>query len=147
MKKLFLIFIFLVYCSSTTSSEITNTPIVELTYQNLDGEFVSENLTNKNTIIVFWADYWGTCRQELPVLEANIDKLIEEYDVLALAHSDLISTNSWVKNNLNGILKIGLSTKEIRDKYKVIGQPLTIILDQNGEVVYREYGYIPVNGF
>ena len=57
MKKLFLIFIFLVYCSSTTSSEITNTPIVELTYQNLDGEFVSENLTNKNTIIVFWADY------------------------------------------------------------------------------------------
>ena len=38
-------------------------------------------------------------------------------------------------------------TKEIRDKYKVIGQPLTIILDQNGEVVYREYGYIPVNGF
>ena len=59
----------------------------------------------------------------------------------------MISTNSWVKNNLNGILKIGLSTKEIRDKYKVIGQPLTIILDQNGEVVYREYGYIPVNGF
>ena len=147
MKKLVLIFIFLVCCSSTTSSEITTTPIMELTYQNLDGEFVSENLTNKNTIIVFWADYWGTCRQELPVLEANLDKLIEEYDVLALAHSDLISTNSWVKNNLNGILKIGLSTKEIRDKYKVIGQPLTIILDQNGEVVYREYGYIPVNGF
>ncbi len=147
MKKLVLIFIFLVCCSSTTSSEITTTPIMELTYQNLDGEFVSENLTNKNTIIVFWADYWGTCRQELPVLEANIDKLIEEYDVLALAHSDLISTNSWVKNNLKGILKIGLSTKEIRDKYKVIGQPLTIILDQNGEVVYREYGYIPVNGF
>ena len=147
MKILVLIFLFLVCCSSTTSSEIATAPIMELTYQNLDGEFVSENLTNKNTIIVFWADYWGTCRQELPVLEANIDKLIEEYDVLALAHSDLISTNSWVKNNLNGILKIGLSTKEIRDKYKVIGQPLTIILDQNGEVVYREYGYIPVNGF
>tara|TARA_B100001250_G_scaffold214850_1_gene184349 strand:+ start:333 stop:506 length:174 start_codon:yes stop_codon:yes gene_type:complete len=57
MKKLVLIFIFLVCCSSTTSSEITTAPIMELTYQNLDGEFVSENLTNKNTIIVFWADY------------------------------------------------------------------------------------------
>ena len=147
MKKIVLIFILLVSCTSSSSSEMTTVPIKELTYQNLDGEFVNENLTNKNTIIVFWADYWGTCRQELPVLEDNIDKLIEEYDVLALAHSDLVSTNSWVKNNLNGILKIGLSTKEIRDKYKVIGQPLTIILDQNGEVVYREYGYIPVNGF
>ena len=57
MKKLVLIFIFLVCCSSTTSSEIATAPIMELTYQNLDGEFVSENLTNKNTIIVFWADY------------------------------------------------------------------------------------------
>ena len=83
----------------------------------------------------------------MPVLEANIDKLIKEYDVLALAHSDLVSTNSWVKNNLNGVLNIGLSTQEIRDKYKVIGQPLTIIIDKNGEVIYREYGYIPVNGF
>ena len=147
MKKLVLIFILLVSCTSTSSSEMTTAPIMELTYQNLDGELVNEDLTNKNTIIVFWADYWGTCRQELPVLEANIDKLIEEYDVLALAHSDLVSTNSWVKNNLNGILNIGLSTKETRDKYKVIGQPLTIILDQNGEVIYREYGYIPVNGF
>ncbi len=147
MKKLVLIFILLVSCTSTSSSEMTTAPIMELTYQNLDGEFVNENLTNKNTIIVFWADYWGTCRQELPVLEANIDKLIEEYDVLALAHSDLVSTNSWVKNNLNGVLNIGLSTQEIRDKYKVIGQPITIILDKNGEVIYREYGYIPVNGF
>ena len=147
MKKLVLIFILLVSCTSTSSSEMATAPIMELTYQNLDGEFVNENLTNKNTIIVFWADYWGTCRQELPVLEANIDKLIEEYDVLALAHSDLVSTNSWVNNNLNGVLKIGLSTQEIRDKYKVIGQPITIILDQNGEVIYREYGYIPVNGF
>lgn len=147
MKKLVLIFILLVSCTSTSSREMTTAPIMELTYQNLDGELINEDLTNKNTIIVFWADYWGTCRQELPVLEANIDKLIEEYDVLALAHSDLVSTNSWVKNNLNGILNIGLSTKEIRDKYKVIGQPLTIILDQNGEVIYREYGYIPVNGF
>ena len=57
MKKLVLIFIFLVCCSSNTNSEIATAPIMELTYQNLDGEFVSENLTNKNTIIVFWADY------------------------------------------------------------------------------------------
>ena len=57
MKKLFLIFILLVSCTSTSSSEMATAPIMELTYQNLDGEFVNENLTNKNTIIVFWADY------------------------------------------------------------------------------------------
>ena len=57
MKKLVLIFIFLVSCSSTSSSEMTTAPIMDLTYQNLDGELVNEDLTNKNTIIVFWADY------------------------------------------------------------------------------------------
>ena len=146
MKKLLLIFIFLVSCTSTSSSSMTTASIIQLTYQNLDGEFVSENLTNKNTIIVFWADYWGICRQELPVLEANLDNLIEEYDVLALAHSDITSTNSWVNNNLQGILNVGISTPEIRDMYKVIGQPLTIILNKKGEIIFREYGYIPLDG-
>ena len=83
----------------------------------------------------------------MPVLEANIDKLINDYDVIALAHSDLDSTKTWVNSNLKGVLKIGISSKEIRDTYKVIGQPLTIILDKNGEVIYREYGYIPIDGF
>ena len=146
MKKLALIFIFLVSCTTISSSEITTSSIIQLTYQNLDGEFVNENLTNKNTIIIFWADYWGICRQELPVLEANLDNLIEEYDVLALAHSDLTSTNSWVINNLQGVLNVGISTPEIRDMYKVIGQPLTIILNKKGEIIFREYGYIPLDG-
>ena len=57
MKKLVLIFILLVSCTSTSSSEMTTASIMELTYQNLDGELVNEDLTNKNTIIVFWADY------------------------------------------------------------------------------------------
>ena len=57
MKILVLIFLFLVCCSSTTSSEIATAPIMELTYQNLDGKLVNEDLTNKNTVIVFWADY------------------------------------------------------------------------------------------
>ena len=147
MKKLVLIFILLVSCTSTSSSEMTTAPIMELTYQNLDGELVNEDLTNKNTIIVFWADYWGSCRQELPVLETNLNNFIDEYDVLALAHSDITSTNTWVKNNLKNILNIGISTPEIRDKYKVIGQPITIILNEKGEIIFREYGYIPVTGF
>mgnify|MGYP002038760875 FL=1 len=147
MKKIILISILFTFCSSPTNSDISNEFITEITYQNLDGEYINEDLTNKKTIIVFWADYWGSCRQELPVLEANLNNFIDEYDVIALAHSDLASTNLWVKNNLKNILTIGISTPEIRDKYKIIGQPITIILDEKGEVIYREYGYIPVTGF
>ena len=147
MKKIILISILFTFCSSPTNSDISHDFITEITYQNLDGEYINEDLTNKKTIIVFWADYWGSCRQELPVLEANLNNFIDEYDVIALAHSDLASTNLWVKNNLKNILTIGISTPEIRDKYKIIGQPITIILNEKGEIIYREYGYIPVTGF
>ena len=147
MKKLILLFILLICCSSPTNDDISTEFISEITYQNLNGEYINEDLTNKKTIIVFWADYWGSCRQELPVLEANLYNFIDEYDVIALAHSDIASTNTWVKNNLNNILNVGISTPEIRDKYKVIGQPITIILNEKGEIIYREYGYIPVTGF
>jgi len=57
MKKMIFIFIFLISCSLTSSNEVETIPILELNYQNLNGEFVSEDITNKETIIVFWADY------------------------------------------------------------------------------------------
>jgi len=147
MKKFLIVFVFLISCTSATTNDIPSEISVELTYQSLNGDFVTENLSNKSTIIIFWADYWGICRQELPALETNLDILLKDYDVLALAHSDLESTNFWVNNNLKGLLKVGLSTDKIRDKYKVIGQPLTIILNNKGEIIFREYGYIPINGF
>ncbi len=147
MKKYILIFTFLIYCTSFSTNNLNSEPILEIKYQNLDGQYVTENISDKNTIIIFWADYWGICRQELPVLEANLDELLKKYDVIALAHSDLDSTNYWVENNLIGKLIIGISTAELRDEYKVIGQPLTIILNTNGEIILREYGYIPTTDF
>ena len=147
MKKYIVIFILLIYCTSTSNNILDSDPILELNYQSLDGQYVTENISDKNTIIIFWADYWGICRQELPVLEGNLDDLLKKYDVIALAHSDLKSTNYWVENNLIGKLNIGISTPELRDEYKVIGQPLTIILNTDGEIIFREYGYIPTTDF
>tara|TARA_X000001036_G_scaffold335495_1_gene314392 strand:+ start:440 stop:679 length:240 start_codon:yes stop_codon:yes gene_type:complete len=79
----------------------------------------------------------------LPLLEKNLDTLSEEYNVIALAHSDVEPTMEWVRNNLNGELTIGFSTKDLRDNLQVVGQPITIIFDTNGNIESREFGYIP----
>ena len=79
----------------------------------------------------------------MPLLEKNLDTLSEEYNVIALAHSDVEPTMEWVKNNLNGELVIGFSTKDLRDNLQVVGQPITIIFDTNGNIESREFGYIP----
>ena len=154
MKKLIFV-VLLSFCSTQAvevidsppidNSKLQNTSPLSITYENELGELVNEDLTNKQTLIVFWADYWGICREELPLLEKNLKKLSETYDVIALAHSDVDPTMEWVENNLVGNLTIGFSTSELRDQLQVVGQPISIIFDTNGNIISREFGYIPTN--
>ena len=81
----------------------------------------------------------------MPLLENNLVVLSKTYDIIALAHSDVEPTMEWVKNNLIGNLTIGFSTSELRDELQVVGQPITIIFDTNGNIISREFGYIPTN--
>ena len=76
-----------------------------------------------------------------------VENLKEEYDVIALAHSEYGPTLEWVDENLEGKLKIGFSTPQLRDYFKVVGQPITLILDTNGEVIFRDFGEIKFTNF
>ena len=144
---LILLFAFCSYGSDSTIDESTQSSassnIKELVYEDTTGTMVNVDLTNKKTLVVFWADYWGICREELPLLEANLATISENYNVIALAHSDKDSTMTWVSENLVGELEIGFSTPELRDNLKIIGQPISVIFDTDGTILLREYGYVP----
>ena len=148
-KSLALILLFACcsYGSDSTIDESTqssiNSNMQMLVYEDTTGTMVNVDLTNKKTLVVFWADYWGICREELPLLEANLATISENYNVIALAHSDKDSTMTWISENLVGELEIGFSTSELRDSLKIIGQPISIIFDTDGTILLREYGYVP----
>ena len=160
MKRYLPVFIILlISCSFSANEEIesellevvaeSTNAITETTFDYLDTSesVVTENFTNKKTIIIFWADYWGICRRELPVVEKYLADLTDEYDVIALAHSQYEPTMEWVNENLNGELTIGFSTPELRDYFKIVGQPISIVLDTNGEIISRTYGEIDLTNF
>ena len=144
---LILLFAFCSYGSDSTIDEPTQSSassnIKELVYEDTTGTMVNVDLTNKKTLVVFWADYWGICREELPLLEANLATVSQNYNVIALAHSDKDSTMTWISENLVGELEIGFSTPEMRDNLKIIGQPISLIIDTDGTILSREYGYVP----
>ena len=155
-KSSFLILMLLVACSANTledgtdettrsSSEIITSTSFE--FINTSENIEVEDFTDKKTIILFWADYWGVCRQELPVVENELAMLSDQYDVIALAHSEYETTMNWVNENLNGDLRIGFSTPELRDYFKVVGQPITVVLDTNGEIISRTFGEIDLTNF
>ncbi|MDC3227113.1 hypothetical protein OBA39_03315 [Acidimicrobiaceae bacterium] len=79
----------------------------------------------------------------MPLLEANLATVSQNYNVIALAHSDKDSTMTWISENLVGELEIGFSTPEMRDNLKIIGQPISLIIDTDGTILSREYGYVP----
>ncbi len=79
----------------------------------------------------------------MPLLEANLATVSQNYNVIALAHSDKDSTMTWISENLVGELEIGFSTPELRDGLKIIGQPISLIIDTDGTILSREYGYVP----
>ncbi len=149
MRKAIIILLLLSFCTSGTNSSdapalsVAASSINELVYEDANGNLINEDLTNKKTLVVFWADYWGICREELPLLEENLATVSQNYDVIALAHSDVDSTMTWVSENLKGDITIGFSTSEMRDNLKIIGQPITLIIDTDGNVLSREYGYVP----
>ena len=76
-------------------------------------------------------------------MEANLATVSQNYNVIALAHSDKDSTMTWISENLVGELEIGFSTPEMRDNLKIIGQPISLIIDTDGTILSREYGYVP----
>lgn len=69
MKKIIIILIFTAACSqpvtnqstgaddTSTSSDILNTETKNLVYENEFGELVTQDLSSKKTMVVFWADY------------------------------------------------------------------------------------------
>jgi len=64
MRKTIILLLLLSFCSSgsdSTSNEPTNSAaassIKELIYEDENGNLVNEDLTNKKTLVVFWADY------------------------------------------------------------------------------------------
>ena len=160
MKRFLPIFLILFISCSYGASEESNSNSLEAVaestdaitqttfrYINTSETVVTENFTDKKTIIIFWADYWGVCRRELPVVEKELANISDEYDVIALAHSQYEPTMEWVNENLNGNLTIGFSTPELRDYFKIVGQPISIVIDTNGEVISRTYGDIDFTNF
>ncbi|MAV02741.1 MAG: hypothetical protein CMA19_00500 [Euryarchaeota archaeon] len=64
MKKMLIVLIFIAACSQSTvvedtnnSTDVLNNESTNLIYENEFGELVSQDLSSKKTIVVFWADY------------------------------------------------------------------------------------------
>jgi peroxiredoxin len=118
--------------------------------KNMDGETVDimEYANNgKITIISFWATWCKPCIKELKNIDALYEDWQDEYDLELVAVSvDDARNSNKVRSYVNGlgwIYDVLLDPNgELQRSLNVTNPPVTILLNQKGEIVYIHTGYL-----
>lgn len=134
----------------TTENTETNTKLPSVKLKDLDGKEVdlatyAEN--GKITIISIWATWCAPCIKEITNVNEILDDWIDDYDVEFVAISIDDSRNSVkVKPYANGkgwefdvLLDVNGDTKRALN---YTNPPFTVLVDQNGNIVYKHTGYV-----
>ncbi len=149
MKRVF--FLFFLSSAFSFSCLSAQKTIPDITVRSLDGKPVKiRDYTHagKVTVMSFWATWCAPCKRELDAMVELYPDWQEKYgaQVLAISIDDqrqlpkvgpMAAAQGWpfkILNDAGFQLKNALNIQPI---------PHTILVDQNGNVVYEHTGYLP----
>lgn len=109
------------------------------------GDFSSEALTGKPSMLVFWASWCGPCRQEAP----QVAKVSQEYgttiDLIGVNAGEPVTVAQRAASSMNISWPVVMDPEgSIQSAFKVTGIPLVLIADKDGVVRHRNNG-VPSN--
>lgn len=107
---------------------------------NLEGEGIDlANYEGKGVILNFWASWCDPCVNELPLL--NEAYKITGVEILAINVGENKETIQKFVDRYELEFPIVLdSGLKIKEKYQVVGMPLTVLIDADGTVLERHEG-------
>lgn len=110
--------------------------------EDLNGKIIKrDDLKGKPTVLIFWQVYCHSCKDELP----KMSKLAKEYKGKVNFYAVVILTRDIplieeTRRKWGFDLPILLGDSLIMRKYKIIGTPITYILDKDLNIVKVLYG-------
>jgi len=146
-KLAYFLGITLVLFSSAKGTEIKS-KAPNFTAEDLDGKKVELKSTLYGPVLIsFWATSCKPCIQELNAVQKFYTEYRKKgFEVLAI-NVDGPRSLSSVKPKVKGLkweFPVLVDTnKDIYRKYKVLGIPHTVIVDQNGDIRYTHTTYRP----
>lgn len=155
MKKFFLLFAFAglltgnVFAQTDAAPQAGGDPMPSVVIKDLDGKDVDLKALaseGKITVISFWATWCAPCKKELDNINLLIEDWEEKYNVQVVAISIDDSRNAMkVKPYVQGkkwdftvLIDVNQDTKRALNYPNV---PYTLLVDQNGNIVYKHLGY------
>ena len=154
MKFSSLLLVHLIFLLAATTTFAQNNQLPEsLAMETLSGkqinlkDYVAEK--GKITVVNFWATWCKPCKEELDNIQADyLEGWKKDYDIEFIAIS---MDNSRTKPNVKGVVdtkgwEYDILCNPENTAYQALGFnscPYTLLLDAEGNVVYKHTGYKP----
>ena len=105
-------------------------------YQNEKGEkFTSKELNGKMTFVNFWSTNCEPCIEEHPYLNALKEKLGEKVNFIAITHDTKEKVDIFLTKKEFKFFHITDSIEELKAYFQLIRNPITFILDKEGNII------------
>ncbi|MCB0542965.1 MAG: TlpA family protein disulfide reductase [Saprospiraceae bacterium] len=148
MKKTLLV---LAACSIALATNAQNKTLPSANVKTLEGQSMNVQSiaeSGKITVISFWATWCSPCKKELDAIKDYYEEWQENYDMELVAVSvddtrtaakipAMVKEKGWEYRVLID------SNKEFQQTANVSSVPHTLLLDQNGNIVFEHVGYAP----
>jgi cytochrome c biogenesis protein CcmG, thiol:disulfide interchange protein DsbE len=146
MRTCFFALALLVSTMIFAQDRLPSTPLT-----NLDNQPVSlDSIVGKGklTVISFWATWCAPCKKELDAIADVYPDWIEAYDVQIIALSiDDARTSTKVKPMVSqkmwDYMVLLDVNKDFYNALNISNVPYTILVDRQGNIVWRHSGYVP----
>jgi len=121
----------------------------DFTLEDLDGEDFSlrESLEKGPVVISFWATWCKPCLRELPHLQEIYNMYRDRgFSMLAISVDSprsLSKVKSFIKGHNYTFTVLLDPNKDVSRKFNAHLFPYTFVLNTEGEIVYKSYGYRP----
>ena len=150
MRKMITVILILIFSIVLTAQENSTQEIKKahnFILEDLDGEFVELNeITGEGPILLsFWATWCKPCIQEMK----ELNKIYEEYkskgfNLIAISidsEKSVSRVKPFIKSKNYNFPVLFDTNSEVARIYYALAVPYSVLLDENGGVVYSHMGY------
>jgi len=129
-------------CPAVTLAATVGQPAPFFELEGVDNKTYQLNdFKDKIVFINFWASWCTPCRKELPMLDQLQDKF-DNLIVLAInVDSERENADQFLKQHKIRSLVLYDPQTTVVSSYEAVAMPSSYILDQNGIVRYKHYGF------
>lgn len=149
MKKLFLLLPLLVLSFNALQAEDKTTQMPSIVIRDMEGKEIDLKKyasDDKYTIFSFWATWCSPCKKELENINDVLSEWKDKYNVQLVGISIDDSRNAMkVKPYVNGkkwkfdiLIDVNQETKRLLNYPNV---PYTLLMDKEGNIIYKHIGY------